>query len=287
MNWNEIHSWPNAKASRQIKGPVHRWHVQQAGTGDQILLLHGAGGSTHSWRDVFTDLSADHDVIALDLPGHGFTQLGARHRSGLAHMVEDIAGLCEQEHWHPTAIVAHSAGCAIALELCQRLMSPRGHAPKVIGINAALGEFKGIAGLLFPAMAKVMAAMPFAAALFSGTSANPARIASLIAATGSTLDVDGLALYQRLVADRDHVDGTLLMMAQWNLKPLLQNLASVPAGTVLIVGSNDKTVPPETSHTAAAHMTGAKVVELSGLGHLAHEEKPAELAGLIRDCLAY
>jgi hypothetical protein len=28
----------------------HRWHVQVTGTGADVLLLHGAGASAHTWH---------------------------------------------------------------------------------------------------------------------------------------------------------------------------------------------------------------------------------------------
>lgn len=286
MDWTKISSWPNATLSRRIQGPVHRWHVQEAGQGKTILLLHGAGGSTHSYRELLQLLSAQFHVIALDLPGHGFTQLGARHRSGLDAMAQDIAALCAQEGWEPDVIIGHSAGGAVALRLAQPDLSPRGRPPLVIGINAALSEFKGLAGLLFPAMAKALAALPFSARLFSGASAKPDRIKSLMGSTGSDLDADGLDLYRRLVADRDHVDGTLLMMAQWQLNPLLNLLPDHIGPVDLIVGDNDKTVAPDVSEDAAKRIPGAQVHHMPGLGHLLHEERSAETANLIRSIIA-
>ena len=50
-----------------------RWHYQQQGNGPVVLLVHGAGGSTHSWAGCATALSASFTVISTDLPGHGFT----------------------------------------------------------------------------------------------------------------------------------------------------------------------------------------------------------------------
>ena len=93
MDWNTINTWPNADLSRRVQGPVHRWHVQEAGQGKTILLLHGAGGSTHNYRDMIPVLAHDFRVVAIDLPGQGFTQLGARHRCGLDPMAQDIAAL--------------------------------------------------------------------------------------------------------------------------------------------------------------------------------------------------
>lgn len=282
MDWSKISTWPQNDLSRQIDGPVHRWHVQQTGSGPLILLLHGAGSSSHSWRNLIPTLAQDHEVVALDLPGHGFTQLGGRQRSGLTEMTEDILSLCAQEGWQPDTIVGHSAGGAVALDISRQILSPRGQAPKVVGINAALSTFKGIAGFLFPAMAKVLAMMPFSAAMFSGTAASSERVQSLIGATGSKLATDDYRLYQRLISDTRHVDGTLQMMAQWDLSDFVKKLSQISADTLLLIGENDRTVPPQTSSDAALKMPNAQVVRISNLGHLAHEEDPAQFANLIK-----
>jgi len=279
MEWSAIQTWPNADLSRRINGPVHRWHVQESGTGPTLLLLHGAGGSTHSYRNMIPVLSRKFRVIAVDLPGQGFSQLGARHRCGLEPMATDIAALCVQEGWRPEIIVGHSAGCAVALQMA---MMRRDDPPLVIGINAALGEFPGLAGVVFPIMAKALAAVPFTASLFSGASSNPERIKALISSTGSDLSPEGLDLYRRLVADRNHVNGTLLMMSQWQLRPLLKALPDHFGTVHFIVGENDKTVPPDVSLQAAKKMPNAVVYNMAGLGHLAHEEEPKEIAALIQ-----
>ncbi|WP_299615777.1 alpha/beta fold hydrolase BchO [uncultured Tateyamaria sp.] len=285
MDWSQIKTWPNSDLSRRGQGPVHRWHIQEKGVGKTVLMLHGAGGSTHSYRDLIPELARTFHVVAIDLPGQGFTQLGARHRCGLDAMAEDISKLCAHEGWTPDVIVGHSAGCAVALRLAEPDLSPRGHAPLIIGINAALEQFKGLAGLLFPVMAKALAAVPFTASLFSGASSNPDRIKALIGSTGSDLDADGLALYQRLVGDRNHVDGTLLMMSQWALDPLLKRLPDHPSEVHFIVGETDATVAPQVSEKAASRMQNATVHRLAGLGHLAHEENPAQTVALIQDII--
>lgn len=270
--------WPHADQSAQIYCHPHRWHVQQMGSGDTILLLHGAGGSTHSFRDVMPLLAQHYHVAALDLPGQGFTQLGARHRSGLMDTADDVAALCAQEGWQPVAIIGHSAGGALALRLSQMLVSPQGQPPKVVGINAALDHFQGIAGVLFPVLAKMLAAVPFTARLFANSARNMNRVEALIAGTGSKLDMMGMAYYQRLTSDRDHADATLLMMAQWELEDLLRDLPNVPAGTLFLTGEKDKAVPSSVSDKAAAKMPAAEVIHLPSLGHLAHEEAPDEIA---------
>ena len=284
MRWPPPPHWPLVAHSRQVFCKPHRWHVQEMGQGDVILLLHGAGGSTHSFRHLMPLLAKHYRVIALDLPGQGFTQLGARHRCGLEQTAEDMRALCEQESWAPVALVGHSAGGALALRLSQ-LLSPRGQSPKVIGINPALDNFQGVAGVLFPVLAKLLSAVPFTAQIFARTSGKPARVAALISSTGSKLDSDGLALYQSLIGDRDHADATLLMMAQWGLDSFLPKLETVPAATLFITGDADGAVPPSVSDKAAARMPNARVTHLPDLGHLAHEEDAETVAALALDFL--
>lgn len=285
MRWPPPSDWPNAEFSRQVFCAPHRWHVQEAGQGDTLLLLHGAGGSTQSFRALLPLLAKTHHVLALDLPGQGFTQLGARHRCGLDTMAEDIARLCTQEGWHPTALVGHSAGSAVALRLSETLCDAKGGVPAVVGINAALDRFDGLAGVTFPVIAKMLAALPFTAQFFSSSSATTPRIQSLIRSTGSDIGAQGIELYRRLVADRNHVDATLLMMAQWSLDGLLADLPSVKARTLLIIGDHDGTVPPAVSTRAAARLPDATLAQIDA-GHLAHEEHPEEVARLITGFLA-
>lgn len=269
-------NWPLAEHSRIILCRPHRWHVNVAGHGPDLLLIHGAGGATQSFRGLFPLLARDHRVVAIDLPGQGFTRIGGRQRLGLDNMAEDIATLIRQEGWRPHAIIGHSAGAAIALRMAMD------HAPAggVIGINAALGKFRGVAGWLFPLMAKVLALNPLSASMFTA-SANASSVSRLIRGTGSTLDAEGEALYLRLSQDRGHVDATLSMMAQWDLDPLLAALPEIDVPVLLIAGDRDIAVPPKTSDDAARRLPHASVRQLDGLGHLAHEEDPTRVAAEI------
>jgi magnesium chelatase accessory protein len=274
MDWaRDGRDWPNREHSRFIDHRPHRWHVQEAGKGPTLLLLHGAGGATQSWRHLLPLLAGDHHVVAPDLPGQGFTKAGTRQRNTLARMAEDIAALCRFEDWSPDLIVGHSAGGALALELAP-ILRPRG----VVGINPALGTFEGMAGWLFPMMAKLLSMNPFVPLLFSRMATSEKRIAELLASTGSRLDAQGIAFYRRLAADRGHVDGTLAMMAQWDVEMLAERLPFIDTPCLFLVGEDDGTVPPRVARDAAARMPHAEVRGWEGRGHLLHEEAAEEVA---------
>lgn len=279
MEWEAYADvWPNAGHSQFVAARPHRWHVQIMGErGPTVLLLHGAGGATHSWRDILPLLARQFRVIAPDLPGHGFSKLGALQRSSLPLMARDVVGLLTKLKVTPDLIVGHSAGSALALQMLEVLpQPPRG----IVGINPALDNFKGVAGWLFPVMAKALSLNPLVAPVFARMSRNGSA-ENLIAGTGSTLDPVGLALYRAAIGETRHVDGALTMMAQWKLDGLQERLPSLDLPVLFVVGDNDQAVPPTTADRAARRMPAAKVVHLPDLGHLAHEENPNQFCDLI------
>lgn len=269
MDWaRDLPGWSlSAQSERIVCGP-HRWHVQTLGAGPELLLLPGAGSSTHTWRALIPQLAEHYQVRALDLPGQGFTQSPNATRSGLDEMVTDITALCHQEGWAIQALIGHSAGAAIALGLSRTLAVRR-----VVGINPALDHFEGVAGWLFPALARLLAANPFTANLFT-LGASRGRARRLIEGTGSEISDEGLSFYTRLISDKTHVNGALQMMARWKLDGLLSDLPDIAADTLFLTGSEDAAVPPKVAGTAAERLPHARVVQLDGLGHLAHEEDP-------------
>ena len=269
----------DAGHSRFIEVRPHRWHIQEMGQGGTILLLHGASGSTHSWRDVMTDLSKNYRVVAIDLPGHGKTRLGSRHRSSLDLMAKDLSALIEHQGWQLSAVLAHSAGAALALRFLRDKNTP------LFGVNPALSPFKGVAGVLLPIAARVVAMSPLMVSLIQRKMSDPGQVISLMKTTGSNISPEGLNHYAKLFRNPNHIDGTLLMMAQWKLDGLVADLHKIETPCHFLIGQNDKAVSPASVVSAAEALPNAKVKTFEGYGHLLHEEAPKLIADQVRDVL--
>lgn len=275
---SEGQNWPLRQASRFVTAGDVRWHVQILGEGPPLLLLHGTGAATHSWRDVAPLLAERFTVVSPDLPGHGFTDTPRFGGLGLPAMAKRVGALLQALECEPHGIVGHSAGAAIALRMAlDGIAAPRA----ILAINGALEPFPGAASFLFPALAQALFLNPMAVRLFAWRAGKAEAVGRLIRSTGSTLDAAGIELYRRLLAHTGHIEGALGMMSAWNLEPLQRDLPKLAVPLTLLVGLRDAAVPPAVSADVARRVAGAKLVELPRLGHLAHEEAPAEVAAVI------
>jgi magnesium chelatase accessory protein len=71
------------------------------------------------------------------------------------------------------------------------------------------------------------------------------------------------------------------MMANWRLDDLENELAKLPAPLHLLIGSRDRTIPPDSGRDIARRCAIIETETLPGLGHLAHEEQPRLVADRI------
>ena len=293
LQWEQDGSnWPHRAHSRFVRAAHMQWHVQQFDSlladAPTALLIHGTGSSTHSWRGLVPLLTPHFSLLAVDLPGHAFTDMppgGATSQQlSLPGMAGALGELLKVLAVSPALVIGHSAGAAIGIRMClDGLIAPQ----LLVSINGALLPLGGLAGQVFSPVAKVMSALPFVPKFFSWQATSPAVVQKLIASTGSQLDDEGMALYAQLVRSPGHAAGALGMMANWDLPQLERDLPRLKTPLSLIVGSNDQTVSPRQAARLRALWPAASASEqptlttLEGLGHLAHEERPDAVASIV------
>lgn len=265
-------NWPNGANSRAVRVGGIDWHVQEAGAGPVLLLLHGTGAATHSWRDMLHPLAQHFRVIAPDLPGHGFSK--GRPPSGLTMpgVARALAALLGELNAEPALVVGHSAGAAIAIRMAlDGHVRPAG----IIGIAPALLPFPGIAQHLFPTMAKLLFVNPFAPHIFASVARGPGTVERfLVRSTASKIDPAGIAAYAKLFGTSAHCAGAIGMMADWDLVPLKRDLPNLTVPMLILHGENDAAIPVSGALESVSLVPDCALEVLPGLGHLAHEEAP-------------
>jgi magnesium chelatase accessory protein len=279
LAWNRDGlDWPNREASRFVTAGGLTWHVQVMGTGPVILLVHGTGASTHSWRDVVPRLALRHTVVAPDLPGHGFTSGPSAEGYSLPGMARGIAELMDELKLRPLVAVGHSAGVAILVRAAlDRRIAPAA----IVSLNGALLPFGSVIGRFFSPVAKLLAGAPAVPSLLSWRAEKIDRVERVLRGTGSKIDATGLELYTRLFRSPGHVAAVLGMMANWELRSLIYDLPQLRVPLFLVAGGDDAAIPPQQAFKVRDMLPAATTTFLRGLGHLAHEEDPETISAYI------
>ena len=278
---------PVERREAEVAGGTTRyWVYGPDDAATTIVAFHGFRGDHHGLEPVVAHLP-DVRLVMPDLPGFGET-------APLAHAAHDIEGYAA---WAaafartvaPGAVVlGHSFGSIVASAAVARgLETPRLILVNPIGapaLEGPRGVFTRLAVFYYWAGARL-----------------PAGIGTWLLRNGIIVRIMSIAMaktrdrglrrwihdqhdrYFSLFADRDVLREAFVTSVSHDVREAAPRIA-VP--TLLIAADEDDITPIEAERTLRDMFADARLVELTGVGHLIHYEKPAEAAGAIRDFLA-
>lgn len=118
-----------AGEARSADGGTLAYDVRGKGE-TALVFIHGWACDRSFWREQLDDLAKDYKVVALDLGGHGESQVD-RDVWSTAALGGDVQAVVEELNLEKVILIGHSMGGAVALEAA-RLMPGR-----VVGIVGA------------------------------------------------------------------------------------------------------------------------------------------------------
>jgi pimeloyl-ACP methyl ester carboxylesterase len=92
-----------------VKANGLNYYYEISGKGEPLLLLHGGLGSTDMYRPILPRFTDHRQVIAIDLQGHGRTELGTR-KFDLIDMGDDMATVVEKLGYQQVDVLGYSFG---------------------------------------------------------------------------------------------------------------------------------------------------------------------------------
>jgi 4,5:9,10-diseco-3-hydroxy-5,9,17-trioxoandrosta-1(10),2-diene-4-oate hydrolase len=248
----------------------------RAGSGPAVVLLHGLASSIYTWKDVLPALAADHDVVALDLPGFGDSDQPVPLRGAL--LPEVVAHLIAGLGLERPALVGHSLGGAVAVLLAAR---PEAGVSRLALLDAA--GFQAEAER--PALVRV-AASPAARLL----EVLPVRRRVTVLGLRQVFFDDALVTTERV---DEYLRPLLRPSAVASQRSLLAGLEAelaaaftralpgVRVPTLIVWGRDDAWIPVSHAARFVGAIAGARSVVLERCGHNPQEERPAEVMRLL------
>lgn len=250
-----------------VRVHVRHWPAGGGTPGCPVLLLHGFGGSTYSFRDLAPALAAaGHEVWALDLPAYGYsarTPFPGTAGAALSPWLDaNGRGWC---------LLGHSMGTRVVAEL---VASRPGDVARVVYLAGnpipSARELRSRERFKSPRLRRWLAG------LVESRYLREEKIAELLAkAYGRPATDEEVAGYLTPLRQ----PGTALAImngyaAQWPDTPTGAALDGIPS--LILWGEKDEWVKPEVADRLQAALPSARRVTIAGAGHCPMETHVAQ-----------
>ena len=113
--------------------PHHNLHIHTLGEGSPLVMLHGLGSSSEDWEYNREALANNHQLIMVDLPGHGRTPLPTTPLS-IPSIAGEILRVLSERGLHEFDLLGLSLGGAVAFEMAAQ---QPGRVRSLVIVNAA------------------------------------------------------------------------------------------------------------------------------------------------------
>jgi pimeloyl-ACP methyl ester carboxylesterase len=243
-------------------------HFEQYGdeNNKDILLIHGFGGSTLSYKNNIAELSRNHNVFALDLKGYGYSERNLSGSYTLEEQSRIVLDFIKTQGLDDLTAVGHSMGSTVLL-LCYE-KEPHLFQELVLISSSGLSEAPSFfSGLVSQAIVDVI--------YFESIVKEERFIAFLSSAFYDNTYVDSTVIddYRRPFKVKD-TNKVLLRIIKdsrgYDIKPVLEKI-NIP--TLIIWGRLDEWVSIEDGYLFNEMIKGSVLEVIDDAGHLPMEEK--------------
>lgn len=260
-----------------VGGRATRVRVAGEPANPPLILLHGIGRSLEDWSAVLPRLSARYRVLALDIPGFGFSE----RRPGPVSVASLALGVLETvdalgEH-RPAHLIGNSLGGAIALQM--QTLAPDRTASLILADSAGFGSQVAMILRLIgaPVVGRLLTARTTA---FSARQSERATYADPRQVTRARIE-HALAIAAQpgagaMMHDTAHALTSLSgVRPEWR-QTLLQSVAQHRRPTLAIWGERDRILPMNHLYSVRQHLPHAELCVIDGVGHMPQIEAPIQ-----------
>ncbi|MBP2216618.1 alpha/beta fold hydrolase [Arthrobacter sp. CAN_C5] len=254
-------------------------HFERHGSGKPLLLVHGLGSSLRTWDPIMPALTAERDVIAVDLPGFGRSSplVGP---ATVGTLTDALERFIEAEGFQGIDLVGSSMGARMVLELARR-----GHPGTTVSLDP--GGFwsdrqRLVFGVSITASVALVRAIQPALSFLTRTAAGRTALLAQFSAHPWKLHPHLVLTELRGYSASPSLDEALRSLIEG---PLQQGAArgSLPGRVVIGWGRQDRVTPASQAATAQRRFPDASLHWFDASGHFPHWDQPAPAARLILD----
>ena len=248
-------------------------HYLESGVGEPLLLVHSIGQSLFTWRNVFAELSENYRVLAVDLPGHGYSG----RPDTLTYSMDDMADILRQFLDQKGIASAHMIGFSMgALYVLRFLSLYQERVANCIVMNP---------GGITPQMPKIIhkIASPitsvFARNLFSAGDIR--NMLSECVNDVELVDDHMVEQYYEPLSDGLSREAVMYALRNFDMDVVAEGLIPVEHEVLVLWSKDDQWHPPSGSVYLQGVLQSGRYYLIRNTGHLLQEENPGKLLEIV------
>jgi pimeloyl-ACP methyl ester carboxylesterase len=258
-----------------------RIHVEQAGKGEPLLLLHGFAASTYAFRKVLPRLATRYRVVAIDLNGFGYTerpnQANAYTPDG---QLQSIIGVMDALGLDRATVLGHSYGATLALLLGET----QPHRVQSLILISPATEFERPPWYLRFGLGRTVVYWKIREML-----SRPERFREILSNAYHQQEILTVAVAeayrQRLLIEGLSVAFYGFSAGLGNGDPLEIGFANITVPVLVLAGRHDTITDLAKCRRVADKLPDGKLAILEASGHSAPEEEPEAVSAAVLEFL--
>jgi pimeloyl-ACP methyl ester carboxylesterase len=261
-----------------LRTDAGRMAFVERGEGHRILLIHGIPTSSFLWRNVIPPLAEALKVYAVDLLGYGDSDKPEGADLSIVAQANYLRAFMREVGWDRGAVAGHDIGGGIAQLLA--LESPQAITNLVLLDTIAYDSWpvSEIERLKDPAWDEILATRD----LSSGFAKSFKRGMVREERVDDQLVAEYVRPFEGVEGRRAYLRCARALRTE-DLASVMDRVELLDVPTLIIWGEGDDFQKVEYGRRLAAAMPRARLVVLEEAGHFVPEDRPEEVARLIRE----
>jgi pimeloyl-ACP methyl ester carboxylesterase len=279
--WLDV-DWERHQHRLEIDG--HEANYVDIGEGPALVFAHGLGASWQSWLENIPEFARDHRVVAMDLPGFGYSE--TPEDVSIEYYANWTFRLLDELRIDAAAAVGNSMGGFIAAEMAIR--EPE-RVQRLAVVSAAVFWQTYRRAQPLVQLARLSDAI-IARALARSTddiATRPRLRAWALATAGFRYPhLIPKELAHEMVRSARRTDGFLPALEALADYPLEEELPKISCPALIVWGAHDTLVPVKDAKRLEELIPDSRRVVFERTGHVAMLERPERFNRLLREFLA-
>ncbi len=229
-------------------------YYEQAGKGDEVIFIHGAGGSSRAWYFQTGQLKRSMEVLCIDLPGHGRSP-GSGYDSIGAYS-DAVYNFLNERPPGKYFFAGHSMGGAI-------------------GMHFALAHPHLVKGLILIGTGAKLSVLP---AILEGVQKDKEKTLRFIVEAAfsnkTPQQMKDMAFNEMMQCSGEVIFRDFFACNGFNI---IDRIAAIKAPSLIICGKDDLLTPPKYAEFLHRSLANSRLSLIEDAGHMVMLEKPDEV----------